>query len=89
MEKSSTTIYSYALIHLLHEWFTDTDALKTVVDIVLIDIAQAFDHLIHNIIVKKLIDMDVPPIVTQMLSAFLHNDNHMLKLDPQHHHGFI
>ncbi len=44
------------------EWFTDNDALKTVVDIVLIDFAKAYDHLNHNIILEKLMDMDLPII---------------------------
>ncbi len=41
---------------MLHEWFIDTSALKTAIDIVLIDFAKAYDHLHHNIIVKKLIE---------------------------------
>ncbi len=86
-EKGSSTIY--ALTHLLHEWFIDTDALKPVIDIVLIDSAKAYDHFNHNIIVTKLIDMDVPPILTNGYQLSYTTDNNMLKLDPQHHHGFI
>ncbi len=74
----SSTIY--ALLHLLHEWFIDTDALKPVVDVVLIDFAKAYDHLTHNIIGMKLIYMDVPPILTQWVSAFLHNIQQRVKI---------
>ena len=76
-KKGSSTVY--ALIQLLHEWFTATDAQKTVVDIVLIDFAKAFDHLNHNIIIKKLVDMDVPPILTQWVATFLHNRQQRVK----------
>ncbi len=77
-KKCSSTMY--ALIHLLHEWFTDTDALKSVVDIGLTDFAKAYDHLNHNIIVKKLIDVDVPPILTLWVSAFLYNRQQRVKV---------
>ncbi len=40
-----------ALIQLLHEWFSAIYQLRTVVDIVLIDFAKAFDH---HIVVKKI-----------------------------------
>ncbi len=70
-KKGSSTVY--ALIQLLHEWYTATDNLQTVVDIVLIDFAKAFDHLNHHIIINKFINMDVPPILTNWISAFLHN----------------
>ncbi len=72
-KKGSSTIYSYALIHLLHQWFTDTDALKPVVDIVLIDFAQAYKQPCQPQYNCKEIYMDVPPILTQWESAFLHN----------------
>ncbi len=49
-------------------------------DIVLIDFAKAYDHLNHNIFVKKLIYMDVPPILTQWVSAFLHNIQQHVKI---------
>ena len=65
-KKGSSTVY--ALIQLLHEWYTATDTLKTIVDF-----AKAFDHINHNIIVNKLISMNVPPIITNWIAAFLHN----------------
>ncbi len=53
---------------------------QTVVDIVLIHVAKAFNHLNHHIIINKLINMDVPPILTNCISAFLHNIQQWVKI---------
>ncbi len=79
-KKGSSTVY--ALIKLLHEWFSATDKLKIVVDIVLIDYAKAFDHLNHNIIIRKLYDMDVPPVLTHWVSSFLCERQQRVKIGP-------
>jgi hypothetical protein len=79
-KRGSSTVY--ALIQLLHEWYTATDKLKTVVDVVLIDFAKAFDHLNHTTIINKLTAMDVPPIITRWISAFLHDRQQRVKIGP-------
>jgi hypothetical protein len=79
-KKGSSTVY--ALIQLLHEWYTATDTLKTIVDVVLIDFAKVFDHINQNIIVNKLTSMNVPPIITNWIAAFLHNRKQRVKIGP-------
>ena len=79
-KKGSSTVY--ALIKLLHEWFTATDKLQTIVDVILIDYAKAFDHLNHYIIIQKLTDMNVPPILTQWVTAFLTDRQQRVKIGP-------
>ena len=76
--KGCSTVY--ALIKLLHEWFSATDKLKTVVDIVLIDYAKAFDHLNHNIIISKLQNMEVPQFLVNWVSSFLHDRYQRVKI---------
>ncbi len=51
-------------------------------DVILIDYAKAFDHLNHSIIIQKLTDMNVPPILTQWVTAFLTNRQQRVKIGP-------
>ena len=67
---SSTT---YALVKMLHDWFSATDTPFTIVDIVLIDYQKAFDHINHNIILHKLAAKNVPSFLINWVAAFLQN----------------
>ena len=70
VKKSSTTM---ALVDLFDAWARETDVLKTTVRILMIDYRKAFDLIDHNIVLRKLLNYGVPPVLLSWISAFLEN----------------
>ena len=70
----------YALVQLLHEAYTATDDLKTTFEIVMIDFAKAFDHVNHYIVLRKLENRGVPPLLLRWVHAFLYQRQQRIKI---------
>ena len=70
----------YALIKMLHDWYSGTDKPSTLVDIVLIDYQKAFDRINHNIVLQKLEIMGVPQFLLNWVTAFLHDRKQRVKI---------
>ena len=50
---------THVLIDLLHHWYTAADD-KLTTNILLLDYSKAYDHIDHNVVIQKLIDLGVP-----------------------------
>lgn len=70
----------YALIKLLHDAYMTTDNLLNTFEIVMVDFAKAFDHINHRIVLNKLEDMGVPPILLRWIHSFLFNRQQRVKI---------
>ena len=55
--KSCTT---HALVSMIHNWHVCSDGNSAVIRVVLFDFRKAFDLIDHNILVRKLLDYDIP-----------------------------
>ena len=60
IKKLSTT---HALVDLLHQCYTSTDASKRYAGILLLDLSEAFDLINHNILLQKLASFGLPDIL--------------------------
>ena len=60
-----------ALIEMVHSWLCAVEKAGTVVRILFLDFCKAFDCVDHSIILTKLRDAGVPPILMKWLTAFL------------------
>ena len=67
--KGSST--SMALIYMLHKWFEAADKQGNTIRICLLDFSKAFDRLDHNILLEKLKDMEVHPVLLNWIANFL------------------
>ena len=75
LKNSSTT---HNLISLVHHLLKETDASKCVV--FLLDFAKTFDLIDHNILLRKLIDLDVPVTILNWIKSFLTKRRQRVKL---------
>ena len=55
--KGSST--SMALIYMLYKWYEAADKQGNTIRICLLDFSKAFDRLDHNILLKKLKDLEI------------------------------
>jgi hypothetical protein len=60
-----------ALVKLFHKWYEATDKLNHYIRILLLDYSKAFDHIDINLLVNKLENMEVPPVLVRWMAAFL------------------
>ena len=85
--KGSST--SMALIYMLHKWFEAADKQGNTIRICLLDFSKAFDRLDHNILLEKLKDMEVHPVLLNWIANFLTGRQQILaeqlKLNPFSH----
>ncbi len=68
VKKSSTT---HALIDLIHHWLAATDASGSVIRACMVDFSKAFDRIDHNILIKKLQNLNVHPCLINWCADFL------------------
>ena len=68
LKNSSTT---HNLISLVHHLLKETDASKCAIRAFLLDFSKAFDLTDHNILLRKLIDLSVPPTILNWIKSFL------------------
>ena len=62
---------THLLVRLIHEWLLATESPKTFVRSCLVDFSKAFDRIDRNILIGKLRDMNVPPILLNWCADFL------------------
>ena len=74
---SSTT---HALITLIDFIAKATDKQKTYARMLLCDFSKAFDLVDHNILLRKLADMDVPSFLVKWAASFLFNRQQQVKI---------
>ena len=77
IKKSSTT---HALIDLLHQCYTSTDASKQYARILLLDFSKAFGLINHNILLKKLASFGFLNILMKWIASFLTERTQQVKL---------
>lgn len=75
--KSST---AQALISMTHEWSKATDGTGAAVRVILLDYKKAFDLIDHQILVKKILSLNMPPGVARWVCDFLMNRHQRTKL---------
>ncbi len=73
----STTM---ALIELFDAWAKASDVAATQIRILFLDFRKAFDLIDHNILLAKLMSLDVPPILLRWVHAFLFNRKQRIKI---------
>jgi len=67
LKQRSTT---HALVDMLHHWHAAVDNGQSV-RTVFVDFAKAFDHVDHNVLVSKLVALDLPDVIVRWICAFL------------------
>ena len=77
MKNSSPT---HNLISLVHHLLKETDASKCAVRVFLLDFAKAFDLIDHNILLRKLIYLNVPETILNWIKSFLTERRQRVKL---------
>ena len=60
-----------ALIYILHKRYEAADKQGNTVRICLLDFSKVFDRLDHNILLKKLKDMEIHPVLLDWIANFL------------------
>ena len=65
--KSCTT---HALVSMIHNWHVCSDGNSAVIRVVLFDFRKAFDLIDHNILVRKLLDYDIPNHILCWITDF-------------------
>ncbi len=78
VRKSSTTL---ALIAILHPVYVATDDPKIYARLLLIDYSKAFDHINHQIVLRKLTNNGVHPIIVNWYHNFLEGRRQRVKVD--------
>lgn len=58
-------------IKMLHQLYRNADNPKTVSTIVLTDFSKAMDRIDHNILIRKLIQLEVRPCIIFWITSFL------------------
>ena len=64
---------SIALVHLLNRWYEACDDLGSSLRICLLDFSKAFDRIDHNVLLRKLQQMAVHPVLINWFADFLSN----------------
>ena len=68
VKTSSTT---HTLVHLVHYWLSAPEMPNTIIRTCFIDFSKAFDRIDHNILMRKLQLLNVPPVLLYWCSSFL------------------
>ena len=69
-----------ALLRVIQEWLQAAETPKALIRACLIDFSKAFDHIDHNILIRKLQLLNVPPILLNWCAAFLRNRQQRVKI---------
>lgn len=77
IKNSSAT---HALLSLIHNLLSATDASSSAVRVFLLDFEKAFDRIDHNILVNKLRQMNVPQFIIKWIRSFLSDRKQRVKL---------
>ena len=72
---------SMALVHLLHKSYEACDDLGSSLRICLLDFSKAFDRVDRNVLLKKLVQMAVHPVLINWIADFFSNRLQRTKID--------
>jgi hypothetical protein len=76
--KNSSTVH--ALVEVMHEWSTATDARGVAVRALLLDYRKAFDLIDHHVLMDKLQSLGLPQFILSWIAAFLYDRHQRVKL---------
>ena len=76
LRQRSTT---HALVDVLHHWHAAIDKGQSV-RTVFVDFAKAFDHVDHNVLVAKLVELGLPDVIVLWICAFLRDRRQRVKI---------
>ena len=65
---------------MIHEWLQAAETPKAIIRACLIDFSKAFDRIDHNILIRKLQLLNMPPILLNWCAAFLRNRQQRVKI---------
>ncbi len=79
IEKCSTL---HALIEMVHDWYksTDVSSKKNYVHVTLVDYSKAFDRIDPNILLKKLMEFDIPIFLLHWIQDFLSDRSQRVRI---------
>ena len=60
-----------ALVEMLHKWYESTDVMGNFVKVLFLDYSKAFDLINHDILLNKMVGMEVPAHLFRWMAAFL------------------
>jgi len=75
-KQRSTT---HALVDMLHHWHSAVDSGQSA-RIVFIDFAKAFDRVDHNVLMTKMMALNLPEIITRWMYSYLLNRHQRVKI---------
>jgi len=64
---------------MLHDWHAAVDKSQSV-RTVFVDFTKAFDHVDHNVLVSKLVALDLSDVIVRWMCAFLRDRRHRVKI---------
>jgi len=73
------TYATHALVDMLHHWHVAVDKGESV-RTVFVDLAKAFNHVDHNVLVAKLVSLGLPDVNVQWMTAFLQERRQRVKV---------
>ena len=68
------------LVEMLHKWYEATDATGNFVRVLFLDYMKAFDLINHDIVIDKLITMELPAHLVRLMAAFLLDREQRVKI---------
>ena len=69
-----------ALVELMHKWYDETDHNETFVRVLILDYTKGFDLINHEILIEKLLQMDIPRHIVRWMAAYLLDRTQMVKV---------
>ncbi len=78
LKKCSTT---FALLQLMDLLYKETDGAKNFARVLLLDYRKAFDLIDHSILLKKLENLEVPPVLLRWIASFLTSRTQRVKIN--------
>ena len=69
-----------ALVEMLHKWYESTDVTGNFVRVLFLDYSKAFDLINHDILLNKMVGMEVPANLVRWMAAFLVDREQRLKV---------
>ena len=80
--KGSNT--NMALLYLLHHWYEALDSPSTILRICIVDFSKAFDRIDYNILLHKLEQMSVHPVLINWIANFLSGRKQRTRVGPHY-----
>ena len=68
------------LVKMLHKWYEATDVRGNFERVLFLDYRKAFDLINHDILIDKLIKMELPAHLVQWMAAFLLDSEQRVKI---------